>query len=503
LTLRLFERLIFRQARTTLVVGILLVIISSSIQIAIGFIREERQIVTAVNQMVRMINDAAGKALYDIDTEHAADIIKGLLEYPMISKAELVDDFGVVLAEKARAGTLSKYNMPAILVGWQKRYEFALTWGDLKKPVGKLVIHLDEGQILTVLKGRAIRTLILQAVTILLLALILTIHFYYLVTSPISRLTRNIALVDMDDPLRTKLEVAKIHRQDELGLLAATGNELLKRFGASLNRARQAEREAREREAEVARYRDHLEELVRKRTDELERSTKELELKRRLADIGSLAAVLAHRLRTPLGAVRLAAFNLRTKLSHSAELEHHLANMDKKIAESDSIISNLLLYSTQVNEPAYSSFNLAAAIEECLATEKKVFPDSRIRIDRKFSAGDECAFEGDYFMIKELLSNILGNAYEAIGQAGTIEIGLDRSAADIVKIYVRDSGPGMSEDAIGKAFDQVFTTKINGMGIGLKICLQIARLHKGSLHIESAEGKGTTVSIILPVRRKA
>lgn|GEM_PF-4760176 len=503
MTLRLFERLIFRQARATLVIGLLLAVVSSSIQIAIGFIREERQIATAVSQMVRMIDDAAGKALYAIDSERAADIIKGLLEYPMIGKAELVDDFGIVLAESSRPRTFSKYGMSELLAGWQKRHQFALTWGDMKKPVGKLVIYLDEGQILKVLKDRAIRTLIIQTATILLLALILTIHFYYLVTSPISRLTRDIALVDMDDPFRTKLEVEQAHGHDELGLLVKTGNELFKRFGASLNRARRAEREAHEREAEVVKYRDHLEELVKQRTDELERAAKELELKRRLADIGALAAVLAHRLRTPLGAIRLAAFNLRAKSGLSAGLEPHIANIDKKIVESDGIISSLLIYSAQVSEPAYSRFNIAAVVEECIAIEKKTFPDSRVRIERKFSAGDERAFEGDYVMIKELLSNVLHNAYEAVDQDGTIEIGIDYSVADTVKIHFTDSGPGMSEEAVRKSFDQLFTTKTNGMGVGLKICLQIVRLHKGSLNIESVEGKGTTVNIILPTRRKA
>ena len=69
-------------------------------------------------------------------------------------------------------------------------------------------------------------------------------------------------------------------------------------------------------------------------------------------------------------------------------------------------------------------------------------------------------------------------------------------------VNIRDNGCGIDKEDLNKIFDPFFTTKAKGTGLGLSVCYQIARLHSGVINIESIKGKGTAVTIELPIRQK-
>ena len=248
-------------------------------------------------------------------------------------------------------------------------------------------------------------------------------------------------------------------------------------------------------------YHEHLEKEVRKRTEQLSIVNKELEIRRRLSDIGQLSASLAHELRNPLGAIKIAAYNIRRK-RQNALLDSHLENIDKKIAECDLIIKNFLNYA-KLNSPAYESTDIHSVLEECISGFKKKYIAWEVDVKMKSNCGRGLLIEADSLQINELFSNLLDNAYQSFeDKKGSIAIELSCCGKENRFVIIfSDNGSGIEEEKISMVFEPFFTTKVRGMGLGLTVCKQIVDLHKGTINIESEKDKGTTVSIGLPLKK--
>lgn len=241
--------------------------------------------------------------------------------------------------------------------------------------------------------------------------------------------------------------------------------------------------------------------LEGKQTEEKLRATQnELERARRLSDIGTLAATVAHELRNPLAAIRIASFNIKRKAQNPL-LEKHFSNIEKKVSESDQIINNLLFYS-RIKQPHYESVDLYKIIEECLEIAKKHAVNNEVRVIKKYRTLNRVLVDVDPLQMKELFSNILNNAYDAMhGSPGIIEIEAAHDDDRAVKIHIKDTGVGMDEEHLKRCHEPFFTTKAKGTGLGLTVCFQIVNLHNGKIELASQKGKGTTVSVTLPVKR--
>ena len=126
-----------------------------------------------------------------------------------------------------------------------------------------------------------------------------------------------------------------------------------------------------ERGESVILNRAALEGLLVERTDGLIKSREVIARQKRLSEIGTLAATIAHELRNPLGVIRTAAYNIRRK-SEDPRLDRHLANIDRKIEESAAIINNILNYS-KVNDPVMRPVNLAELLVDCIDSTRKKY----------------------------------------------------------------------------------------------------------------------------------
>ena len=100
--------------------------------------------------------------------------------------------------------------------------------------------------------------------------------------------------------------------------------------------------------------------------------------------------------------------------------------------------------------------------------------------------------------IKEVLNNILNNAFDAIPNGNGEVVVTSRDKGNFISIDIKDNGIGIPEGDIERIFDPFFTTKAKGTGLGLSVCKQIIKLHNGTVDINSVVGQGTTVSITLP-----
>jgi signal transduction histidine kinase len=180
-------------------------------------------------------------------------------------------------------------------------------------------------------------------------------------------------------------------------------------------------------------------------------------------------------------------------------LDKHLANVEKKIAESSQIINNLLFY-TRIKEPNYEKVALSELLSECMATATERFHDMNVEVEKKLGLIEGVMVDADSFQMKEVFNNILINAYQAVnGEDSRIEIDGKLCENRCVEIIIRDNGTGIEPQDLDRVFDPFFTRKSRGTGLGLAICRELVRLHKGEVRIESEKGKGTSVTVTLPI----
>jgi signal transduction histidine kinase len=119
-----------------------------------------------------------------------------------------------------------------------------------------------------------------------------------------------------------------------------------------------------------------------------------------------------------------------------------------------------------------------------------------IEIRKSYSALPELFVDPEF--IKTCLYNILLNAFQAMPRGGKVTV---TAASDDGRflLSVEDTGIGIPEDRISRTFDPFFTTKSTGLGLGLALTKRVIEEHKGKVEIRSAEGRGTTVTMTLPI----
>ncbi len=243
---------------------------------------------------------------------------------------------------------------------------------------------------------------------------------------------------------------------------------------------------------------DALQHLLEERNETLAQTQDALRQANRLADIGTLAATVAHELRNPLGVIQIAAHNLRRKNKQLVE-DHHLHHIEKKVWEGNQIIDNLLSYS-RIKMPAFELVNAAAILDECVLNAQNRFADQVINVVRAYDAADLPQIEADQNQLREIFTNVLNNAFQAVAGllVGQVEVTAQRSNG-ACQFIIRDNGCGIDPADISKVFNPFFTRKAKGTGLGLSICSEIIDLHHGHIDISSQHASGTAVIITLPI----
>jgi two-component system NtrC family sensor kinase len=242
---------------------------------------------------------------------------------------------------------------------------------------------------------------------------------------------------------------------------------------------------------------DNFADLVTERTSKLVRTEIELEKAKRLSDIGTLAATVAHELRNPLASITLAIANAKRK-TDDARIEKNLQTIERKVTESGQIIDNLLTYS-RLKPPHFQDLNLSEVLDECgdLAM-KRVKQPAEVSIFKDIKPVRDVVIKADPLQIKEVFINLLNNAIDAMdGRKGDVQIIAEDNATNIA-VKIKDQGVGIPDDNLERVFETFFSTKAKGTGLGLSVCRQIVDLHNGEITIASKVDVGTTVTVVLP-----
>jgi signal transduction histidine kinase len=217
----------------------------------------------------------------------------------------------------------------------------------------------------------------------------------------------------------------------------------------------------------------------------------------RFASIGELAGQIGHDLRNPLTGIKNSAYFLREKGDKLRETERKkiLDIIDNAVEDSDRIITSLVDYASDL----HLEFSVCTPKSLLSGALLKVQIPDRIEVLNRLL--DEPEFFTDVAKIEDAFAKIITNAVQAMPDKGFLEIRSTQWGSN-VEITFADTGSGISEDLLPKIFSPLVTTKAKGMGLGLAICKRIVDAHGGKIAVRSTVGKGTMVTITLPIEAR-
>ncbi len=243
--------------------------------------------------------------------------------------------------------------------------------------------------------------------------------------------------------------------------------------------------------------------VVNPLTTRLIESNAILEQQKKLAHFGYLAAILAHEIRNPLTAINARLYTLKKALGSGSAEQKDAVVIGNEIARLDRIVNEFLKLARST-EPKLVRMTAEPALKEVRDLLAPQF--ERQSIELKLDSSVPSPFQADPQQLKQVLINLIKNAAESIGHDGTItlrarngNVPLKGNTTDVVMLEVEDTGPGMSPEVQQRLFDPFYSTKENGTGLGLPIAVQIIDKHGGALELETAVGRGTIFSIVLPI----
>jgi C4-dicarboxylate-specific signal transduction histidine kinase len=247
-----------------------------------------------------------------------------------------------------------------------------------------------------------------------------------------------------------------------------------------------------------------LETQVQARTEALGKARSELAHVARVTSLGALTASIVHEVTQPIGASRNNAnAALRFLAADPPELEEVREALECVVNETyraEDIIGRIR---DQIKRmpPRKEDVNLNSAIEEVIALVRGELSKNRVSV-RTQLAESLSRVHGDRVQLQQVVMNLIINAIESMivvnEGARQLVISTESSPSEGVLVAVSDSGPGVAPQDRERIFESFYTTKTNGVGIGLSICRSIIDAHGGRLWVDSQQPCGAVFRLALP-----
>lgn len=225
---------------------------------------------------------------------------------------------------------------------------------------------------------------------------------------------------------------------------------------------------------------------------ESEKKFREIE---KFAALGEFSAGIAHEINNPLNIILGYSQMLLEDIDLNPEFRRKLTSIQTQTVRASKIIDKLFSYSTKIT-PKRKRIDINKTINDVLLSLKPRLDLADIRVE-KYLAPD-VFIHAERFQMEQVFDNIITNSIQAISNKGTITIKTSIKE-DTAEIVFTDSGTGISANELPRIFEPFFSGRKKGTGMGLSIVRKIILAHKGNINIESTVGKGTTVTITLPV----
>ncbi len=221
--------------------------------------------------------------------------------------------------------------------------------------------------------------------------------------------------------------------------------------------------------------------------------------------LGELSGSLAHELSQPLTAILGNAHAAQLLLGQPEpdlnQLRDILGDIEADDERAGEVVRRLRLLLRR-GEIQFQPLNANELVEDVLKLLRNELIDRGVTAHSKLAPGLPI-LQADRVQLQQVLINLVTNACDAMSEvprearALKITTGLDSDG--VVLISVCDAGPGIAEGELDQVFEPFFTSKANGMGLGLSVCRTIVNAHKGKLWVERISGRGATFHLLLPV----
>ena len=236
---------------------------------------------------------------------------------------------------------------------------------------------------------------------------------------------------------------------------------------------------------------------------EIKRLQADLEANRRLADLGEMAAGLAHQLRNSMAAIVGFGKLLRRKIAADDPGRSILGDVLQEAEESEQMLSRFLNFARPLNAE-FQVCSLGGIIDKALETVQAGLTERRVSVVVQRPPGDDQLLV-DSLLLRQVFVNLFQNAAEAMVDGGRVDVRILAPPVNHAEVghwvvRITDTGLGIPGNDHERVFQPFFTSKETGTGLGLPIARKIVSAHRGYLGVESSGPAGTVFLLRLPHR---
>lgn len=259
-----------------------------------------------------------------------------------------------------------------------------------------------------------------------------------------------------------------------------------------------------------------LEKLVKERTADLVKTNEQLKnemaerkqletqliISERLAGIGEMAAGIAHEIRNPLGNITFSTQLCLRKYKPNEQMKHYLDIILRNSQNANNIITELLSFA-KPREVSLKYANINDAINNTIKLTEARLSKNKVQIINQIYPDKIPNILLDEKWLGQAFLNCILNSVEAMPNGGNLTISANHNhGTNQIEVVFVDTGTGIPDDIIHKIFNPFFTTKEEGVGLGLSLVYQIIKDHNGEIKIEATETQGTRVIFNFPIPEK-
>ncbi len=305
------------------------------------------------------------------------------------------------------------------------------------------------------------------------------------ITNPLHKMvlaTQQIAKGDLSHKLN-------ITSKDEIGALADSFNQMTKELKTANEK--------------LIEWGKTLEKKVKERTKELTEMQSHLIQSEKLASLGKLAAGIAHEINNPLGGILIYSHLTLEDMEKDNPQYENLKKIVKETTRCKDIVKGLLEFA-RPRDPEMILTDINETVEKSLSIMERQALFQNISLRKKYT-DDLPKIVADAAQLQQVFMNIIINAAEAMDGIGTLSIETSLGGnGESIDVEFTDTGHGIREEDKKRLFEPFFTTKQvgKGTGLGLAISYGIIRKHRGTIKVKSQEGKGSTFTVMLPVKEE-
>ena len=466
-------------------------------------------------QTVDTVEDALAQAVWHFDRAATMEILRGALTFAYIEQVKVINPDGSVYAT-AKADNaptshwlgdllfsdVAKNARPLVLQVQGRR-------GADVKQIGTVEVNLDLGYVGRNFQGYVLRTVAEQAVVVLILALLVTLFVRRALTRPLNQLSRQVSNLHPGEANQGYLEVPDLHRDNEIGKVVTSFNDLLDRVRDAQRLREEVIRKEYSRQF-LSQVKERLEQEIAERTQELREEKRHAELASRSKSI--FLANMSHELRTPLNGVIGYAEMVKEEVMGPVQppiYKNYIENIHSSGQHMLTLIEEVLSLSEtefgtiQIDDQALDTHEVARSAADTL----QPLAQNRGITLNVVPPAESVTLTADPSKLRQMLLNLMSNAIKYTDSGGEVRVQQVRNPGGEVRLSVTDTGQGIDSEHIEdvlEPFNRGSNPLLNeggGLGLGLPLTKRIMEAHGGTLELHSERGQGTTAVLRFPAER--